>query len=206
MKYLLALLLIVSSYAHAAQIEVGVGESYFQRSVTSIWWQAGFPAKFNLQSPSLSVGITGYITQSVRYHIGYTYLGHVHSDAISTYSGNSAPSPSNPLARWVGNGDTQEVYFTAAPEYRNGTWTFSLELGAAIYKTAFDENIYHLSGGWPYIAVHNPNLRITPILGASIGYGKTSVVLTAQTVRAEGDQYPSIAAGPMSNLSVRYRF
>ena len=192
--------------AQAVELEVGIGESQFQKSAPSTWWQNGMPNQFDLRSTSLSIGATGYAIPAVRYHAGYQYLGHVHSDSLATWNGYDPVSSTNRLTRCVGDGDTQEIYATLAPELQSGNWTFAIEGGFGLYRTEFenDANLYPV--GPVGRMVHSPELSVTPIFGGSIGYGKTSLVLTWQSVGAHGDQYPSIAAGPVINISLRERF
>lgn len=206
-------LAIGSAVAHAADFEASVGESVFQRQPDSVWYQDPFQHQLNMRSTAWSLGLTGMATSNLRWRSGYAYLGHVSSDSVDTpydsiYRRWGAQSAQHgPMASCQGSGDIQELYATIASEMHHGKWTFSVEGGAAIYRASWQVNAY-IIGDQNNIGVmsHQPNLRITPMIGASIGYSDTSLALSLQNVRAEGDQYPGVYAGPVATVSVRQKF
>ena len=154
---------------------------------------------------SYMVGLTGMAHPGLRYHVGLAELGHPSYQAYSTTAGAADDIPAG-----EGNGpyylhrssfEYRELYATIAPEWYSGKWTFAIEAGAGIYRPI---SFSDLPVGTP---TDSYGLAVTPIIGASIGYGKTSLVLTAQQIRSHTDlDYGPQISGNQITLSVRQRF
>jgi len=212
-NFILALLLIVSSYAHAAQIEVGVGESYFQRSVTSTWWQAGFPAQFeasfgkstNTTNMAYSLGLTGMVSDNLRWRAGFASLGTPAYNRLATPFAAAddidAGEGAGPYY-WTASQQQQELYATVAPEWKVGSFTISVEGGLTFYKPTRHQDISVGANGenssW--------SPTVSPIIGASIGYGKTSLVFQIQQHVTVGDNDGGFFPQEVSTVSLRHIF
>jgi hypothetical protein len=197
-------------YALGAEFEMSVGKSTFQVQRDGTWYQQPFQHEIDLTSSAWAIGMTGKLSDSIRWRAGYAYLGTVSSNAqavtsdaaYAKYGANAGLY--SPMYTWIGTGQVREVYATIAPELHRGLWTYSFEAGYAIYYPTWHERIYE---GWGiYPADHKTRFEITPIIGFSIGYRKTSMVLSFQSVNAAGDEYPAVYKGVVKTLSMRQKF
>ena len=211
------LALIATVPVQAANFEMAVGESEFNSQPNGVWYQNGFAHSLGLNSPSLSIGATGYATDWMRWHAGYTYLGQASSTAIAVssdaiyakYGGNSAKYW--PVSHWNGSGDVNLLYATLAPEYKSGDFTFAIEAGFTAYKPTWAVN----SPDWIPCATcatqnitptHHGVIQLGETIGFSLKYGDTSIVFSRYTISASGDQWPAIYTGHTDNLSIRHQF
>ncbi len=181
------ILLLLGWAAHAADFEASVG----QTSGTN--------------GASYSLGLTGLVRDGLRYHVGVADFGHPSYQAYSTADGAADDIPAGegpgPYYLHRSSFEYRELYATLAPEWYTGKWTFDLEAGAGIYRPI---SFSDLPVGTP---TDSYGLEVTPILGASVGYGKTSLVLTAQQMRSHTDlDYGPQISGNQITLSVRHRF
>jgi hypothetical protein len=154
---------------------------------------------------SYSIGITGLVTDNLRWRAGYASLG--------TPSYNRLASPdaaADDIAAgegagpyyWTASQVDQELYATIAPEYHSGNWTFSVECGLTFYRPTRHQDIAYGSIGDG--AKYSPT--ISPIIGASVDYGKTSLVFQIQQHVTVGDNEGGFFPQKVSTISIRKRF
>jgi len=216
MKNLILALLFISSPAFASDLEVSIGLTQFKQSDNGTWYQNGLPHQLDMRSLSSSIGLTGWISSSIRWRAGIQYLGHSSfssldvSDAdFAKYGGVYRPQ------MWThhGKGHTSQIYLTFDPQTKINGLTVFMELGAAVYETNFSDRITYLGcNTWSANVNHNPNLRLSAIIGGGLIFGRSSIAFTAENVGARGANsgsgniYPSIASGPLLNISLRHTF
>ncbi len=172
--------------AHAAEFEASIGKTV------------------GMNNQAYSFGFTGVVHDGLRWRTGYANLG------APSYTNNSAWTTPDDILEGAGPGpfmlqspkNDTELYFTLAPEIYRGNWTFSVEGGFGIYRPNSLEDLPPSQA--------NPDktsLAFTPIIGASIGYGKTSIVVSMQHMmtRADVDSGPAFSNRQITT-SIRYRF
>lgn len=198
----------------AADFEMAIGESKFNSQPNGVWYQNGFAHSLDLTSPSVSLGATGYATDWMRWHAGYTYLGSTSSSAIAVSSDAAyAKYGANagkywPTSHWYGSGDLNLLYATLAPEYKSGDLTFALEAGFTAYKPTWTMNIpdfvaCRTCARQNYTVEHHAAIQLGETIGFSIKYGNTSILISRYTTSASGDMWPAIYTGHTDNISIR---
>ena len=216
MRVFLVVLLLVSSVAHAADFEAGLGYTSFQRQENGFWVQDGFAHQVNMRSPSVSLGLTGEFGSRYHYHVGYRYLGTVNataqcmgSDALYAQFQKTGINPLK-LGTFYGDGHVNQLYLTAGPQYDFGDWHVGVGGGLTVYQATWAEvGIGYQTGIGVPLASHNwgsqSRINTGGILEASAGYKRTDLVLSVQDVRSS-DQVSALYHGLATNLSVRVRF
>ncbi len=213
----LALILLLPVAANAADLELAVGETFFHPQHEGIWYQAGFPAQLNLNSPSLSIGGTGYATSWMRWHAGYTYLGSTSSEAVAVGSdaayakwGAEATQHGYNAAHWSGSGNVNMLYATLAPEYKSGAWTFSVEGGFTLYKPTWTEQVTGWNGcaycHTSSVTLEHNGISAGEVVGFGVTYGHWELLAERYTMTANGDNVPAIYVHYANNVSLRYEF
>lgn len=184
---LFALLLLLASTAHAADFEASLGKSA------------------NTVNMAYSLGITGLLSDNLRWRAGYANLGKqqferaaVPSAAADDIAAGEGPGPYT----WTAAQNETELYATLAPEMHRGNWIFSIEGGLGVYKPIWNQDL--MAGA--SVDPHSTPIALTPILGASIGYGKTSLVFSYQRIKTAGDNDSMMFRQTQEILSIRQRF
>ena len=200
----------------AADVEMSVGYTQFGKQENGYWYQDGFAHTLNMSSPSASIGVTDTFYDRYHYHAGYKYLGHVSttaqcmgSDALYAVYQKTGQNPLK-LGTFTGDGSVNELYFTAGPEFHFGQYTLGFEAGLTLYRPTWTEQgvgFQKVPNGPLYDHTWNftPKIMTGGLLGVSLGYGRTDIVLSVQDIDGK-DAVWSVYHGLASNLSVRYRF
>lgn len=173
--------------AHAADLEISLGKSQ------------------GTANNSISIGASEAFGQHYRWHAGVASLGAPSYDQLATPSAaaddiaaGEGPAP----YYWTGSHNNLELFGTVACEFKSGGLTFGLEAGLGIYKPVRHQDIS--VAGSSENASWSPT--ITPIIGASIGIGSASLVLSVQQFKVVGDDdygyFPTIS----KNVSLRISF
>ena len=173
--------------AHAADFEASIGKSA------------------NTVNMAYSIGATGLVSPSLRWRAGFAALGtpaYNHwvspEDAADDIQAGAGPGP----YYWANSSNNKGLYATLAPEIHRGRWTFSVEGGLFAYRPSFQQDV---SVG---ASADHPPARINfgPVLGASVGYGKTSVVLQFHNVTEYWDWESGTPSSKIFTLSLRRIF
>lgn len=188
MKYFLILLFSLSFSAQALDFEASLGKSG------------------NSSGPAYSIGVTGLIAEGWRFHAGWANLGTQNLDVntateVSGYDEIMAGRYSPPL-HWIKTRPVKELFVTVDPEWKIGQLTYALEVGVAAYHPMMQED---LAVGEAAPA-EDGRINYTGILGASIGYGNTSVVISRQLITEYRDWLNGSPSSKMVTLSIRQRF
>ncbi len=184
LKFLAALLLAaLTTAAHAASFEAGIGASQFDTSGNTVWYQQGFPYSLSLRSHALMLGVTGDLTPRVAWHVDYVNLGGVHTDAIATpVDSNYNPAtqscngPCVAQSRFVGNGADQGFTATLEPHIDWRGWRFGAEAGVFLSLPTWEVTVYNwkLDPSQPsqtITASHRVHWQRGPVIGVSIARG-----------------------------------
>lgn len=205
--------------ANAADIELAVGRSQFTVIADGNWYQDPFPHSINLVSPSIAIGITDYVTDAIRYHAGYRYLGAVRSDAQAVasdpyyhkYGADAAKYLK--LGRWTGYGSVNMIYASLAPEYRaNNGITYSVEFELSVYRPTWTEDVTDVQQDvglflQNFHFEHDPRLEIAKAIGFGIKYESTQLLIQYYLdINAAGDAIPAIYKGSVINVSLIHTF
>lgn len=195
----LILFFLLCASAHAVDLDLGIGQAQYQKPGNGIWYQEPFPNQFNLTPTTYSIGLTGYMTDSLRWRAGYLNMGSVTSSALAVaddanYNGHGCNKPCLPLSHWYGTSHLDGIYFTALPEYKTGDWSFFAEGGFWIYRAKFDMDI----PDWTPTFTHTEHLyvssdvhKIGSVLGLGIKYGHTSFMVEQLDAHAGGTYPPN---------------
>ena len=213
MKYLILFLLLISS-AHAIEFEASIGQSFYGHQPSGTWWVADQPPEFHLQGDAFTLGITGKLDR-YRLRAGYIDMGTASSAAVAmSYDGpaNPAITPTTwPVSHWYGSGWVQGIYLTVAPEFDYVGFTFAPEIGLMAFQPHFQMTIpdWRPCGTCPaqFLQVtHDARPQRGGMVGFSVGYGRTSLLISRWTAEASGDQWPAIYHGGATNVLLRHRF
>lgn len=220
--FLLLLMLWISKVgdAEGAEMEISAGRTTYQKADNGIFWQNGFENEFQLQSNSIGIGFTGYLSESVRYHTGYMDLGWVSSYAKAlpkdeNYDGVSGcVGKCHPLAQWHGSGKVEGVYYTVAPEMVFGQTKVFVEVGGWAYQATHSMIIpdtTHCTGcqTTSYHFIHARQIDYGLVFGAGVEYKNTQFVVTMWQSNVNGiDPNTDIGffQGYTTNVMLRQRF
>ena len=213
----LTLILLFASSAQAADIELGIGHTTFNPSDNGVWWQQGLDHHLNMDDNSINLGLTDYLTDSIRWHAGYMHLGKTSTWAIATSDANFTGSgcATNPCAYsdvYIGSGEVQGVYLTAAPEYNWGNVKLIAEGGLWFYKADFNMVVIRPVGLNSSQVIWNQNkqdaIQIRPVFGLGVEYNKVQLMLDMYGVDSSGEEINHIPnyKGSATNLSLIARF
>lgn len=157
-----------------------------------------------MNNMAYSLGLTGLVKPGLRWRAGFASLG------TPSYTNNSAWTTPDDIAEGAGPGpfslqspkNDTEIYATIAPEIHRGNWTFSVEGGVGLYRPNSLEDMAPST-----VNPDKTSLALTPIAGVSVGYGRTSLVLSMQHMmtRADVDSGPAISNKQVT-LSIRHQF
>lgn len=215
MKYIVAFILSASSWlAHALDYEISAGHTTFQKPPNTIWYQREFPHIFDLNSGSYSVGVSDYMTSTIRWRAAYTRIGDVlsdaqaTSDAIYTATGHCVTGVC-PLNTYRTEGSVRGFSLTLAPEKQVGGVKVSVEVGAFIYMPKF----YAEVAGCASCTVtdrkeYSEGWKVGPQIGVGVEYQRVALVLTAYKIDAPTPDVDAVPNwGPWAaNVSMRVRF
>lgn len=185
------------------QFEAGIGGAAYKNGPDGLWRQDGFQQSVKLTAPAIELGLTGPIIQrtswGVDWHLGWVWLGTIHSDATvpsantNTTSGkwvggdlvgvnkkDPCSGPCNNLSDFKGSGHDQGFMFSIAPHYDYKGWRFGVEGGPYLHRSTWSEDVINWVGarGDTPQNIHveyKPEWLIGYVLGASISRGNFSV-------------------------------
>lgn len=219
MKTLFAAILLLASTAHAVDFELSGGISKYQQSDNGTWWQNPFPNSFEMTTTSFGIGVTDYLTDAVRWRVGYTHLGNVSSYAEAVGNDNNyngvdgCVGPCMLMSHWYGKGYAQGIYATLAPEYSFGKVKVFVEGGLWYYDPAFSMTVPDWYSGPgdttpKFVQVdHEEGNQIGPVFGFGIEYDKTQLVMRWFKTEANGNpDTVAIYQKYTVNLSIRRIF
>ncbi len=174
-------------------------------SFAAVDFEASIGRSSGTNNKAYSLGLTGLVNDHLRWRAGYASLGTPSYDTLASPSAaaddiaaGEGPGP----YYWTASKQDQELYATLAPEFHSGKWIFSVEGGLSFYKPIRHQDIS--VGATGENASWSPT--IGPILGASIGYGKTSFVFSVQQMQVVGDNDNNFFKTRISTISLRQRF
>lgn len=195
MKLLLIAALLITSSANAIDFEIGIGQTDYQRSPNGIWWQNGFDHSFDLRANSINLGVSDYVTESIKWRVGYTHLGTVSSWALAVPDAqynmvNGCHSPSLcELDQYIGKGSIEGIYLTMSPEMKIGSVKLFMDAGLWGYFPHFNMKVYR--GATPrrdsFWDVHtDEHMQFGPVLGVGVEYEKVQLVATIYASQVGG--------------------
>jgi hypothetical protein len=190
--------------AHAADLDISIGQTHYVKQNNTIWWQDGFANDFKLSPAFYSLGVRGD-----NWRVGYANLGRASSVALaadvdSDY--NAVTHSCNPgcnIAKYSGSSRSDGIYFTHLFQMDNGLF---LEAGAWAYRTTLTMNLVnHQAHRESYNVPLHDMYSIGPILGVGYQHGNWSVAATSYYVRRWGE-FPAIYKPWAGVVTVRYKF
>lgn len=220
-----AVLLCLTLFAQLAQavdFEVGAGWARYAARGNMMWYQEGMPHQLDLDAPVLEAGLAGNILGYGRFgldwHAGYVYVGDARSSAIATSDQNynkaikgCAAPRCDFQSRFDGHGGIQGARLTLEPFYRYGHWRFGAEVGALVYRPRWNVTVYNRPIETDYQTTHafhvkgDTAIRVSPALGASVGYDRLSLHYMMYLNASSGAPYHSLST-TVHTLTLRYRF
>ena len=191
-----------------ASIALGVGIACVLGGIT-VARAADFEASIGKTSgtvgPSYSVGLTGIVRDNLRWRSGVSVIGApsvTRTGTASDYADDIQAGEGSGPYTWTPGQTNKELYATIAPEIHRGNWTFSVEGGLGIYRPVWNQDLMPGAS----TDTHSTPLAITPIIGASVGWGKTSLVFSYQRMKTAGDNDSMRYSQTQETISVRERF
>lgn len=208
--------LMLQKPAHAVQFDIAIGQTRFQQSNDTDWWQTGpasegFSNDFNLKSTSYRIGISDNLTRNVRWTAGYANLGNVSSRAVATNYDEEydavhqrCVSSGCEMVTYSGKGSVDGYYLTIAPETKVLGVTVYGEVGAWVYFPKFSMTKSHDSGYVYQVPVKN-GTETGPVLG--FGLRVENMTLAARFYKVDHNgQLPAIYQGFASEVSLGWIF
>ena len=217
MGVVFAAMLVYSIPNHAAEFEIGVGQTQFTPSDAGIWWQRGLPHHIETESRSLELGITDKFTDSLRWRASYLYLGEVNTWAVATtdkdYTGGGCrANPCEANNTYIGRGVVEGFKFSLAHEWVVGNNVkLFLEGGVYAFLARFHMTVLGSSGTETkvYFDKSRKDLwAIKPMIGAGVEYNKWQLSFSGYAVdpwSEDGDTVPNFT-GYAYNLTLRKLF
>ncbi len=184
---ILVLLLRVSTSSFAADFEASIGQSS------------------GMNNHAYSFGLTGLVRDNLRWRAGFASLGAPSYNRLATpfaAADDIAAGEGAGPYYWTASQQQYELYAMVAPEWHFGSYVLSVEGGLSFYKPTRHQDISVGSTGEN--ASWSPTA--SPIIGASIEYGKTSLVFQIQQHVTVGDNDGGFFPQKVSTLSIRQRF
>lgn len=220
MKKLLAAILLITSTAQAVEFEFSVGQTVYDKSANGQWYQEGLDYKHSLQTNAIGFAFTDYLTDGVRWRVGYINLGEMLSSALATtdanYNGsNGCIGACVEKAMFIGRGSVEGIYLTVAPELQVGKVKLFAEAGAWGYIPHFNMVVYRNNPAecadcavkvWDKTT--DEHMQFGPVIGAGIEYDNLQLVVTiyaTQVSQVNGDTVPNWGERT-TNLSIRRMF
>lgn len=199
---------------HGLTAEVSVGTTKFGKTDNSIWYQNGYHHTLDLQSPSYSLGLSGYLTSSTRWRVEAGRLGQVSTEAqaVSDANYNGVDGCKHPCETPVTvrtEGSIRGISFTLAPEFTSWGVRWFVEGGAILFWPSFTAGVSespntHMSWGLHY--------KEGPQLGGQFGGGvhlwkNVQFVLTVYGIDTKVSNPDAITnnKGPALNAKLRFQ-
>lgn len=220
-RLLFCLALLFAPAAHAVDVEIGAGVAHYNARGNGMWYQEGFPYKLDLNAPVVEAGLAGNVLDRGRFgldwHATYVYMGDARSDAVATSDENynaaarGCRGTCDFQSRFVGHGGLQGLRFTLEPTYTYNRWRFGIEAGVFVYRPRWHVTVYNRPAETDYETTHafqvagDTSIRVTPVIGASIGRGNVSLAYLYYVNASSGAPYHSLW-NSVHTLTIRYRF
>lgn len=144
-------------------------------------------------------------------------MGNVHSNAIATpddknYSAITKSCVGECIAHsnFVGNGNVQGMKLTLEPNYTYNGWRVGVEAGVFAFRPAWDVTVYNWvpekgADSQTINASGERNVRVSPVVGASIGRDGLSLAYTYYFNIGSGAPFHSLWKSAHV-VTIRYRF
>lgn len=220
---LISVLLLLFSSPSQAGIEIGIGTTHFGKHGDGVWYQESYgPYTLNINSPTLSIGVTGRATDWMKWRAGYQYLGRYSTSCECTSDrayeellrGNDVGGPTSTYST---RGDIHALRASLLPETRVYGVPVFAEIGGMVlgasnkahvenWRPAIDED-HWLYGPPQSLDVDNGRKwAFAPVLGVGARFGASSVAINATRINvAKGLWYP-ITHGWAWSLELRHEF
>lgn len=203
------------------RVEMSSGLTEFGHRGDGNWHQREYgPFDLDTRSQSLSIGATGDLFDW-RWRAGLQYLGK-HSTKCECLSSDHAYALYKqgidigwPKSYYRTEGDAYGAYATVAPLWHiDRGWHAFIEAGVGYYGVSNDvtvrdwypaTNAEHTTWGEPQLlkVKNGRKWRVTPIVGAGVIYGQTSIALSARHLNLDGPWYPIASETPLT-LEIRH--
>jgi hypothetical protein len=158
-----------------------------------------------MNNMAYSLGLTGLVKPGLRWRAGFASLGTPSYNRLATPVAEAddiaAGEGAGPYY-WTASQQQYELYATVSPEWHFGSYVLSVEGGLSLYKPPRHQDISVGSTGEN--ASWNPT--VSPIIAASVGYGKTSLVFQIQQHVTVGDNDGGFFPQKIITISLRQRF
>jgi hypothetical protein len=198
-----------------AEMEISIGRSQYTLAENGTWWQEGREFHFDNKSNSIGLGFTGYATESIRWHSGYTNLGNTTLWTLATndadFSGSGCiANPCKQNAVLISKGYVEGLYFTLAPEFKYKDVKFFLEAGIWAYQAHFNVTIIDSDPLNRVVAQYtkNSDIQINGVFGTGVEYKNTQLLVSAWRVDSTGEQIDTQPhyRNYTYNVSIRHMF
>lgn len=215
MKIILAIIFAaISLPALAIDFEFGIGNTTFSKPPNTIWYQQEFHHTFDLNSGSYSIGVSDYLTQSMRWRVAYTRLGNVSSNAQATSDAiynatNHCTTGHCQLNTYRTEGSVRGFSLTLAPETMVGGIKVFAEAGAFVYLPKFAAHVASSNTGQVYGHVqYSEGWKAGPQIGLGVEYQRVSLVIMAYKIDSPTPDVDAVPNwGPWAmNVSMKARF
>lgn len=206
--------LVLTSQAYATDFEFGYGQTTFSKQDNGIWWQSPFQNQFDLKHVSYNIGVSTYVSPSIRMRFGYQNLGGVTSSALATtdldYATQLCNGPCWPLIHFNGVSNVSGLYMTADPEMSLGAIKLFMEGGALYSRTQFIMTLPNYRAcrtcvPHMYQVQAIQRYTLSPVVGFGIRYRNVEIALNYLRL-VGGSDYPPNFGKNTTNLSIRYTF
>jgi len=166
MKYLMMLLVLLSSHTQALEIDLGVGYTWTEKPPNTLWYQKEFKHSIDSDSPNYQIGLRFKPWDNIYVTTGYKYLGKfsIESDFIgggdddASYHAWRKGADRPPLSHLKGSGKAYGLYLKGEYHFER----FFLTGGVWAHKTEWEvisKNSYIMYCCGPKKGQVDPNPR-----------------------------------------------
>jgi len=217
MRYAIILLMALSNYSQAWEIDLGLGYTWTEKPRNGLWYQEEFEHSIDSNSVNYQLGLRFKPWDNIYITTGYKHLGDfsVEADFIGNdkvYANYLAGEESGPISHLSGEGEAYGVYLKG--EYHFTRYPVFVTAGGWVHKSEWDvespaEMRMHPDGPrkgeihGPYNIPHHNNAKpvLGYIYGIGIKQGDFSLSLEIWQTNNDGD-YPSTFKGDSKVLTL----
>lgn len=221
MKTIIAILTaLLMLPAQAIDLEIGLGQTKWNKPPQTQYWQNGFDNAWDLRSPAIYVGVTdssshqpawfnGY-SNGLRWRAGLIDLGTVKGQAQATSDdSNVAPYQCYDMSRcrpedlsvWYTHGRTRGLELSLSPEWAVGPFKLGVKVGALAHFPSVKVRIWRDDNDTARkIYDYRTRLNVGPTVGVNVSYKKATASLSCYKVNAgsRGQDDPTNDVDPVN--------
>lgn len=210
------LIALLALPAAAVDLDFGIGQTKFQRTEDSVYWQQGsegyFAHTLNLKTTSYELSASGYVTDNMRLRVGYKHFGspttqaQAATDETYVIGGGCVPTGCEPaagLSTFKTQGRLQGIPVTLEPEMRLGSFKLIGIAGFMLYKADIKVQATRCLTCPQTTGIYNASkVDVSPVLGFGVERSNVQFRLTMVQAGIGGGHFTGLTENWDSNKIV----